>query len=70
MREVFRTLVRIGLTWLFVWPLVIVGLLAIRDIAPGLDLVWQTLVLTAFLVPLISLVIAPSAKRISRKFCR
>ena len=53
------TLLRTLLIWAAVWPLVTGLLLLIAQFGRGLHLGLQTFFLTALLVPLISLVLAP-----------
>lgn len=49
--------------WALVWPLVTFGLWTLNTVAPALPTAMKTLVLTALLVPAISLVIAPFVTR-------
>ena len=58
---VLRTL----LVWAIVWPLVTGLLVLLATIAGNPALGFQTLILTAILVPLISLVLAPSMHRLA-----
>jgi len=53
------------LVWLVVWPLVTGLLVLIGLMAEDLSLVMQTLILTAILVPLISLLLAPAMQRLA-----
>ena len=57
----FRTV----LVWLVVWPLVTGMLILLALLADDLALVIQTFVLTAILVPLISLWLAPAMQRLA-----
>lgn len=57
--------IRIILVWLWVWPLVTGVLIGFRKTGLALPLHYQTLVLSAFLVPLISLVLAPAMHRLA-----
>ena len=60
----YRTLLlRTIAVWTVVWPLVTVLLFALQALLPGLPMPARTLVLTALLVPAISLVIAPAVGR-------
>ena len=59
-----RTLIlRTVAVWAVVWPLVTVLLFALQTSLPGLPMPIRTFVLTALLVPAISLVIAPAVGR-------
>lgn len=58
---VLRTL----LVWAIVWPLVTGLLVLLATTASNLALGFQTLILTAILVPLISLVLAPGMHRLA-----
>lgn len=58
---------RLLFTWLTVWPLVTVGLIALQAAAPRLGVVATTFILTGLLVPLISLVIAPKAAGLAQR---
>ncbi|MBX7483493.1 hypothetical protein [Qipengyuania qiaonensis] len=58
---IFRTV----LVWMIVWPLVTGILILLGLLANDLALVVQTLVLTAILVPLISLWLAPAMQRLA-----
>ena len=56
---------RTMLVWLVVWPLVTGMLMLIGLVASDLGLGLQTLILTAILVPLISLLLAPAMQRLA-----
>ena len=58
-----RALLRAFVTWLLIWPLVMVGFLVLKAVAPTLPMPMQTLVLTALLVPTISFGLAPLVSR-------
>ncbi|MEE4539930.1 MAG: hypothetical protein V2J51_15740 [Erythrobacter sp.] len=58
-------ILRTVLVWLIVWPLVTAMLVLLKLIANDLALGFQTLVLTAILVPLISLLLAPAMHRLA-----
>jgi len=62
----FRTV----LVWLIVWPLVTVMLVLLRQFTDGLALWVQTLVMTALLVPLISLLLAPAMQRLATRIAK
>ncbi len=53
------------LVWAVVWPLVTAMLVLVALVADDLSLGAQTLILTAILVPLISLVLAPAMQRLA-----
>ena len=55
--------IRTFLVWLTVWPLVTALLISLGWLADDLPLVVKTMILTAVLVPLISLVLAPGVQR-------
>lgn len=56
-------IVRTVLVWLIVWPLVTGMLILLNLLTSDLTLPLQTLVLTAILIPLISLWLAPKMQR-------
>ncbi|PRY95659.1 hypothetical protein BCF33_1281 [Hasllibacter halocynthiae] len=59
-------LLRTFVVWVIVWPLVTLGLFVLQTAWPDLPMPARTLVLTALLVPAISLIIAPQvARRVS-----
>ena len=58
-------ILRTVLVWLVVWPLVTGMLVLLGFIANDLALGIQTLILTAILVPLISLLLAPVMQRLA-----
>jgi len=49
--------------WILVWPLVTLGLFGLQALVPELPTVLKTFILTALLVPMISLVIGPFVTR-------
>lgn len=57
--------VRTLLVWAFVWPLVTAMLVLIGWVGDDLPLAAKTLILTAILVPLISLVLGPLMHRLA-----
>lgn len=57
--------VRTLLVWAFVWPLVTAMLVLIGWVGDDLPLGAKTLILTAILVPLISLVLGPLMHRLA-----
>ena len=57
-------LLRTLAVWAVVWPLVTVLLSALQAASPDLPMPARTFVLTALLVPTISLAIAPAAGRL------
>ncbi len=59
------TALRTILVWLLVWPLVTGMLILLGLIAGDLSLAVQTLILSAILVPLISLLLAPAMHRLA-----
>ena len=62
----FRIVIlRTMLVWLVVWPLVTGMLKLLGFIASDMALGFQTLILTAVLVPLISLLLAPAMHSLS-----
>lgn len=64
------SILRTVLVWLIVWPLV-TGLLELLGLfASGLALSIKTLILTAILVPLISLLLAPVMQRLATHLVR
>lgn len=58
-------MLRTLLVWLVVWPLVTGMLMLLGLIASDLALGLRTLILTAILVPLISLLLAPAMQRLA-----
>ncbi|WP_300057502.1 hypothetical protein [uncultured Roseobacter sp.] len=58
-------MLRTMLVWLVVWPLVTGMLMLLGLIASDMALGLQTLILTAILVPLISLLLAPGMQRLA-----
>lgn len=63
-------MLRTVLVWLVVWPLV-TGMLVLLDlITNDLALGVQTLILTAILVPLISLLLAPAMQRLATRLMK
>lgn len=58
-------ILRTVLVWLIVWPLVTAMLVLLNLVANDLTLGFQTFVLTAILVPLISLLLAPAMHRLA-----
>lgn len=63
-------ILRTVLVWLIVWPLVTAMLVLLNLIANDLMLGFQTLVLTAILVPLISLLLAPAMHRLAMRLVK
>ena len=61
---------RTVLVWLWVWPLVTGVLLGFRHSGVLVPMPLQTLMLTALLVPLISIVLAPAMHRFATKLLR
>lgn len=59
-------IVRTLLVWLWVWPLVTGALMGFRNLAVAVPMPLQTLALTALLVPLISLVLAPAMHLVAK----
>ncbi|MBO6767307.1 MAG: hypothetical protein JJ901_03260 [Erythrobacter sp.] len=64
------TLLRTTLIWAVVWPMVTVMLVILARVADDLSLGAQTLILTAILVPLISLVLAPAMQRLATRILK
>ena len=58
-------MLRTMLVWLVVWPLVTGMLMLLGLVASDLALGLQTLILTAILVPLISLLLPPAMQRLA-----
>lgn len=63
-------LLRTVFVWLIAWPLVTAMLVLLRQFADGLALGMQTLVMTALLVPLISLLLAPAMHRLATRIAK
>lgn len=63
-------LLRTVLVWTVVWPLVTAMLVILARVADDLSLGVQTLILTAILVPLISLVLAPAMQRLATRILK
>ena len=63
-------MLRTVLVWLVVWPLVTGMLILLGFIASDLTLGLQTLILTAILVPLISLLLAPTMHRLATRLMK
>lgn len=60
----WHTLLRLLLVWLAVWLLVMSGLLGLEHLAPSWPFMLRTLLLTGLMVPMITFVITPLARRI------
>jgi len=58
-------MLRTVFVWIVVWPLVTALLVLLGVLARDLPLGFQTLILTAILVPLISLVLAPAMHKLA-----
>ena len=63
-------ILRTMLVWLVVWPLVTGMLKLLRFIASDMALGFQTLILTAILVPLISLLLAPAMHSLATRLMK
>lgn len=63
-------MLRTALVWLVVWPLVTGMLLLLGLMASDMALGFQTLILTAILVPLISLLLAPTMHRLATRLMK
>ena len=63
-------MLRTVLVWLVVWPLVTGMLILLGFIASDLTLGLQTLILTGILVPLISLLLAPTMHRLATRLMK
>ena len=63
-------ILRTVLVWLVVWPLVTGMLVLLGFIASDLALGIQTLILTAILVPLISLLLAPAMQTLATRLMK
>lgn len=63
-------MLRTVLVWLVVWPLVTGMLVLLALITNDLALGVQTLILTAILVPLISLPLAPAMQRLATRLMK
>lgn len=61
-------LVRTILVWLVAWPLVTGMLVLFEEMTSDLTLGLQTLILTAILVPLISLLLAPTMHKLATRW--
>ena len=67
----FRIVIlRTVLVWLVIWPLVTGMLVLIGLIANDIALGMQTLILTAILGPLISLLLAPAMQRLATRLLK
>lgn len=63
-------MLRTLLVWLVVWPLVTGMLMLLAFIASDMALGFQTLILTAILVPLISLLLAPAMQTLATRLMK
>lgn len=63
-------LVRTILVWLVAWPLVTGMLMLLEEMTSDLALGLQTLILTAILVPLISLLLAPTMHKLATRWLK
>jgi antibiotic biosynthesis monooxygenase (ABM) superfamily enzyme len=61
---------RLVLTWLAVWPIVTAALYLLNGLEIHLPLPLKTLILSASLVPLMALAIAPAAARLAHRLAR
>lgn len=52
------------MVWLAVWPLVMLGLVAVEYLAPSLSFALRTLVVTGFMVPMITFGVVPFVRNI------
>lgn len=63
-RRIWLTPLRLFLVWLAVWPLVMSGLVCLEHLASSWPFALRTLVLTALMVPMITFVVTPLARRV------
>lgn len=63
-------MLRTLLVWFVVWPLVTGMLMLLGFIASDMALGFQTLILTAILVPLISLLLAPAMQTLASRLMK